>query len=57
MLNLQVPCGRKQEEAVNKIDKNKLGMLCAHTGFGKTVVGCALIARRKSKDIDYCVYC
>lgn len=41
----------QQEEAVNKIDKNKLGMLCAHTGFGKTVVGCALIARRKARTL------
>ena len=26
-------------------------MLCAHTGFGKTVVGCALIARRKARTL------
>src|SRR5699024_637773 len=27
------------------------GMLFAHTGFGKTVVGCALIARRKARTL------
>lgn len=41
----------EQSKAVQKIDKHHLGMICAHTGFGKTVVGCALIAERSARTL------
>lgn len=36
-----------QQKAVTSIQHQSTGIICAHTGFGKTVVGCALIAIRK----------
>lgn len=41
----------EQSEAITKLNPHSLGMICAHTGFGKTVVGCALIAKRKVRTL------
>lgn len=41
----------EQSVAVRKIGQHHLGMICAHTGFGKTVVGCALIAERSARTL------
>lgn len=36
----------QQTEAVKALGDSQLGIICAHTGFGKTIVGCNLIAKR-----------
>lgn len=36
----------EQEKAVSAIEKKEIGILCARTGFGKTIVAANLIARR-----------
>ena len=41
----------EQAQAVRKASKHNLGVICAHTGFGKTVVGYALIAQRKVRTL------
>ena len=41
----------EQEQAVENLAGHQLGMISAHTGFGKTVVGCALIARRHARTL------
>lgn len=38
---------KNQQLALNKVLSNSLSMICGHTGFGKTVVSFALIAKRK----------
>lgn len=46
--------GKLREEqllAVKNLGDHNLGMICAHTGFGKTVVGCALAACRKARTL------
>lgn len=41
----------EQQDAVQRMSGRCLGMISAHTGFGKTVVGCALIAERKARTL------
>ncbi len=41
----------EQKTAIARMKEHQLGMVCAHTGFGKTVVGCALIAEREAKTL------
>lgn len=41
----------QQRQAVTSIGNHYLGMICAHTGFVKTVVGCALIAKRQARTL------
>ncbi|WP_267202258.1 TOTE conflict system archaeo-eukaryotic primase domain-containing protein [Limosilactobacillus kribbianus] len=41
----------EQEQAVESVESHQLGMISAHTGFGKTVVGCALVARRHARTL------
>lgn len=37
---------KEQQQALKKLYKENMSMLCGHTGFGKTVVGLALVAQR-----------
>lgn len=41
----------KQKQAIMAIKEHDLGMICAQTGFGKTVIGCALIAKRQARTL------
>jgi superfamily II DNA or RNA helicase len=41
----------EQEAAVQKIAKHDYGVLCAPPGAGKTVMGCALIARHRTSTL------
>ncbi len=40
-----------QKIAVDKVYAHQLAMICGHTGFGKTVVGLAMIAKRKVRTV------
>lgn len=40
-----------QIQAINRIANRNLGTICAHTGFGKTVVGCGIISKRQERTL------
>ncbi len=42
---------KKQEKAMKKLLEYDIGVLCAHTGFGKTVVGAKIISELKTNTL------
>lgn len=42
---------KKQENAMNELIKHETGVLCATTGFGKTVIGANIISKLKTNTL------
>ena len=42
---------KKQEKAMNELLKHDIGVLCATTGFGKTVIGAKIISKLKTNTL------
>lgn len=50
-VNFRGKLREEQQSSVKALRSHNLGIICAHTGFGKTVVGCYLIAKRHARTL------